>query len=211
MMTLYCARGSCSAASRITLEETGAPYRSCDLDFSIGEQRSERYLRINPKGKVPVLDVDGAIITENVAIQYYLAHRFPEKRLCPQDDAGHIRWLSLISWISNTVHPDARHISRPENYCDDPATHEAIRDKGRRTLGRWLGEFDGMLAAGRWMMGEQYTTADPYALVFVGVGMGRGVPVSGFPNIVRWKREMLERPAVRKVFEAEASIILADD
>lgn len=211
MMTLYHTRESCSAASHITLEETGAPYESYAVDFSANEQRSERYLRVNPKGKVPALDVDGTVITENVAIQYYLAHAFPEKQLCPGDDAGRIRWLSLISWISNTVHPDARHISRPENYCDDPATHEAIRAKGRRTLARWLGEFDRMLAAGPWMMGEQYTTADPYALVFVGVGKGRGVPVGSFPNIVRWKRDMLRRPAVRKVLEAENSIILFDD
>ncbi len=211
MLTLYYTDASCSAAAHITIEETGRAYVARFVDFSKSEQRSPEYLKINPKGKVPALDADGTIITENVAIQYYLATTFREAKLCPQEPAAFVRWLSLVSWISNTVHPDARHITRPENYCDDTSCHVAIREKGRKNLSRWLGDIDNILAGGPWMMGRDYSTADPYALVFVGVALSRGVPVSDFANIRRWRTDMIARPAVRKILEGEKSPILDPD
>ncbi len=208
MMTLYYTDASCSAAAHITIEETGQPYTARFLDFSKSEQRAPAYLKINPKGKVPALDVDGTVVTENVAIQYYLATAFPDARLCPTDREGFVRWLSLVSWISNTVHPDARHITRPENYSDEPSNFDAIREKGRKTLRRWLGDIDAMLGQGPWMMGDDYSTADPYALVFVGVALSRGVSVTDLVNIRRWRRDMIARPAVRKILQGEKSPLL---
>lgn len=210
MIELYYTRNSCSAASHITLEEIGVPYTAHFLDFQQGEQKSPKYLDINPKGKVPALKVGNELITENVAIQYYLATAYPQKNLMPAEGFRRAEWLSLISWLSNTVHPDARHITRPENYCDDPGTHESIRKKGRQTLATWLSDLDTRLRGRTWLMGDQYTTADPYALVFFGIGKRCGVPVAGLENYRAWKSRMLARPAVRKVLENETSDILDD-
>lgn len=207
-MTFYYAPHSCSVASHITLEETGASYRAKLVDFSVGEQRSEAYKKINPKGKVPVLCDGDNVITENVAIQYYLAERYPDRALYPADPLQRIHWLSTISWISNTIHPDARHITRPENYTEDPEGIPAVIAKGKKTLARLMGELDERLAGNEWMMGRQYTTADPYALVFVGVAKKYGVTISGLDHIRRWLDAMLERKAVRSVLELEGSVLL---
>jgi hypothetical protein len=51
MLTLYYASGACSTASHIGLEESGAPYEARPISFADGEQRSEAYLRINPRGR----------------------------------------------------------------------------------------------------------------------------------------------------------------
>ena len=87
MMTLYFSPGACSLASHIGLEETGAPYEIKPILLAKGQQRTEAYLKINPRGKVPALSVDGKILVENTAILTYLARRFPEKRLMPTDPA----------------------------------------------------------------------------------------------------------------------------
>jgi len=208
MLTLYCAPGSCSTASHIVLEEMGVPYRATRVDFTTAEQRSATFLRLNPRGKVPVL-VDGeTVITENVAIQYHLAMTHPEARLWPDDHDGRVRWLSFIAWLANSVQPDARHITRPENYSDDPSTHPALQTKGRATLVLWMRTLDETLASRHWMLGDRYTTADPYALVFAGVAERFCVPIGGFGNLVGWVHRMLERPAVRRILELEDSTLL---
>lgn len=208
MLTLYYAPRSCSTAAHIVLEEIGVPYRAVKVDFAVAEQRSPEFLRLNPKGKVPVL-VDGSdIITENVAIQYHLLMKHPEARLWPDDHIGRVHWLSFVAWLSNSVQPDARHITRPENYCDDPSSHPALRSKGRATLAKWMGAIDSRLSQGTWILGDNYTTADPYALVFAGVAERFGVPIGGFLHLVEWVRRALERPAVRRILELEESALL---
>jgi len=77
MLILYYAPGACSTASHIGLEERGAPYETRLTSFANGEQRSAAYLKINPRGTVPALSVDGAILVENTAILTYLAKKFP--------------------------------------------------------------------------------------------------------------------------------------
>ncbi len=54
-ITLYVVDGSCSFASHAALEYAGADYEAVYVDFQNEEQRSEKYLAVNPKGRVPAL------------------------------------------------------------------------------------------------------------------------------------------------------------
>lgn len=207
-MRFFYAQRSCSAASHIVLEEVGAPYEAIKLDFSAGEQRGKAFLAVNPRGKVPVLCDGAETVTENVAIQYYLTEKFPEAELRPAGTIERVKWLSTITWLSSTVQPDARHITRPENYTEDLASIPAIVRKGEKTLVRLMGEIDLMLSGNPWLLGEQYTTADPYALVFVGVAKNNGIDLSPFGDLAAWRARMLSRPAVRKVLESEANALI---
>lgn len=210
MMRFYYAPNSCSTAAHMVLEEAGAPYVAQEVDFSSGEQHTPEFRALNPKGKVPVL-LDGTeTITENLAIQYHLATRFPEAGLRPSDPIAVVHWLSVMAWLSNTVQPDARHITRPENYTADPSCKPAVVAKGRETTTRLMGDIDRMLSEGPWIMGRQYTTADPYALVFVGVAKRYGLDLSPNRHMANWTERMVERPAIRKVLEAEHNALLAE-
>jgi glutathione S-transferase len=71
-----------------------------------------------------------------------------------------------------------------------------------------LQELDGIVAGKSWMQGEQFTTCDPYALVFYGWGARIELPVKDLKNCAAWKERMLARPAVRKVLEREQNILL---
>src|SRR4026208_1799287 len=85
MMTLFFSPGACSLASHIGLEETGAPYELKPILLAKGQQRTAEYLKINPRGKVPALSVDGKILVENTGILTYLARRYSDKKLLPAD------------------------------------------------------------------------------------------------------------------------------
>src|SRR5215211_817788 len=103
MLTLYFSPGACSMASHIALEEIGAPYEKKPTLLAKGEQKTDAYLKLNPRGKVPTLAVDGGkTLVENTAILTYLAREFPEKKLLPSDPLEEARCISLMAWFSNT-------------------------------------------------------------------------------------------------------------
>src|SRR5207237_5716451 len=65
-MKLYYAQGACSLASHIALEEVGIPYETQPLNLAEGDQRKPEYLKLNPRGRVPTLVVDGHVLTATV-------------------------------------------------------------------------------------------------------------------------------------------------
>jgi glutathione S-transferase len=208
MLTLYYSPGVCSMASHIGLEETGAPYEKRPTLLPKGEHKSESYLKINPRGKVPALDADGKIITENTAILTYLGRRFPEKKLLPSDPIEEVRCISTMAWFSNSVHPPYTHYVRPERYADGEAAQASVKETGKKTFHTQCTEIDGLLQGKQWIMGDQFTVADGYALVFYGWGLRAELPMKDLRNYTAWKDRMVARPAVRKVLESEESVIL---
>jgi glutathione S-transferase len=209
MLTLYYGAGACSMASHITLEESGAPYEPKPVALANGEQKSEAYIKINPRAKVPALKLDdGSVITENTAILSYVARAYPEKKLFPGNPAGDARCISHMAWLSNIVHPSFTHINRPERFADDTSTHPALKETGRKNYWANLQEIDGLLAGKEWAQGDQFTACDPYTLVFYGWGKRIELPVQDLKNYTAWKDRMLARPAVRKILEREKSILL---
>jgi glutathione S-transferase len=208
MMKLYFSPGACSMASHIGLEEAGIPYEEKPTMLAKGEHRTEAYLKINPRGKVPALDADGPILVENTAILTYLHRRFPEKKLLPSDPLEEARAISTMAWFSNTVHPAYTHSIRPERWVDGDEGKASVKEKGLKTFWEGLSEIDGMLAGKQWIMGSEYTAADGYALVFYGWGVRAGLPMNELKNYTAWKDRMLARPKVRKVLESEGNVLV---
>jgi glutathione S-transferase len=152
---------------------------------------------------VPALDIDGTILVENAAIMSYLARRFPAANLKPQDPLEEARWTSTMTWLADTLHPGFTRIFRSDKFTDDKAAHPAIKEAGKKETWDNLTEIDGMLAGKPWMMGAQFTTCDPYAMVFYSWGMRAELPVKDLKNYTAWKDRMLQRPAVRKILARE--------
>ena len=140
MMTLYFSPGACSLASHIGLEETGAPYEAKPILLAKGQQRTEEYQKINPRGKVPALSVDGKILVENTAILTYLARRFPEKKLMPTDPAEEARGIGTMCWFSSIVHPSYQRVNRPERFAEGEAAHAGVKEKRKEII---LGQLSG--------------------------------------------------------------------
>src|SRR3954470_12884396 len=115
-LKLFYAPGACSLAPHIVLEETGAAYEPVRVALAKGEQRTPEYLRINPKGRVPALTEGDSARTENPAILRYLARRFPEARLWPDDPRPEVRcaeWLARVAPTIPAPPPPLRRPGRP--------------------------------------------------------------------------------------------------
>ena len=202
-IALYYSPGACSLAPHIVLEELGIPYEAVRISTADGQQRSPEYLRINPRGRVPALAVDGKVLVENVAILTYLGGGFPEKGLWPARTWDQAQALSLMAWLADTVHPAFAHLFRPERYVQGEAHVGAVKEGGRKSFGECLAEIDRILAGRKWAAGGRFSVVDAYLLVFYRWGNRNGFPVSGLANYTALVERVLARPAVRKVMADE--------
>jgi glutathione S-transferase len=119
-------------ASHIALEESGLRYEPRAVNMADEAQRGE-LIKLNPKGKIPTITVDGRVLTENIAILTYVARMAPAAGLLPEDALERAQCLSMLSWYASTVHIAFRQSWRPERFADDPQAHKSIRENGRKT------------------------------------------------------------------------------
>lgn len=200
MMKLFYAPGTCSLASHIALEEVGAAYEACRVDFSRAEQTKPDYLAVNPKGRVPALATERGTLTETPAILAFIAQSFPEARLAPLDDPFEFaRLQSFLSYLCSTVHVAHAHARRGARWADDPAAHEAMKAKVPQNMADCFALVEASMFAGPFVMGGTYTIADPYLFTIAGWLEADGVDPGRFPKILDHRNRMAERPAVARV------------
>ena len=187
MLTLYLAPGSSSMAPHIALHETGAPHEIRSLSFARKENRTPAYLAINPEGKIPTLLIDGRRLTEVAGILFYLAKRYPEAQLLPDDIEAQAQAVSWMSFIAATVHP--------------------ARPKGLEHAMTIFGLADQRLGKAEWALGDAYSIADIHLFrLFWRFANSLKPPKGSFSNLEAHYDRMLRRPAVIKTIEIETAL-----
>ena len=106
MLTLYHhGSSSCAAKVRFALEEKGLNWESRYIDILAGEQFQPSYLKLNPKGVVPLL-VDGdLVLPESTVICEYLEERYTDYPLMPSDANGKARVRLWTKAVDEDLHP----------------------------------------------------------------------------------------------------------
>ena len=209
MLKLYYAPGACSMASHVALEESGLPFEMQPVALAKGEQRTEAYRKINPRGRVPALQIDGGtVLTENVAILTYIARIAPGKQLLPTLPAAEARCLSLMGFLASSVHVAFAHIGRPERYASDTAAHPNLKETGRNAFHEYLKELDGLLQGREWYA-DHYTVCDPYLMVFYLWGRRIELPVGDLKAYSAHAARMSARPAVQRALGQEGIALAA--
>jgi glutathione S-transferase len=205
VIKLYYSPGACSLAPHIVLEELGIAFESVPISLKDGEQHKADFLRLNPKARVPVLVVDGKVLTENVAILTYLGGGYAQRGLWPKETWKQAEALSLMAWLSSSVHITFAGIARPERYTADATAKETVKVQSRITLLKYFADIEKMLTGKTFAMGGQYTVCDPYLLVFYRWGGARlGLDMkTEFPQWTKHALRVASRPTVKRVFEVE--------
>ena len=204
MLTLYYMSNTCSLASHIVLEEVGADYEAKRVDFSENAQRSQDYLAINPKGRVPTLVTDRGALTETPAILAFLAQNFPQAGLAPLNDPFAFAKLQAFnSYICSTLHVAHAHKVRGSRWADDDAAHESMRKKVPESVAACFELIENDMLLGPWVMGETYSIADPYLFTVAQWMEGDGIDPARFPRVIDHRNRMLARPAVARAIAAQ--------
>lgn len=98
-------RSGTSYRTRIALNLKGLTYEQRGVDLRQGDQRSAAYLRLNPQGLVPALEVDGTVLTQSPAILEWLEETYPTPPLLPIDPVARAQVRAMAALIGCDIHP----------------------------------------------------------------------------------------------------------
>lgn len=199
-LRLHHAAPSRSSTVLWMLEELGEPYDLHVLDLKKGEQRAPAYLSLNPMGKVPALEHDGALITESGAICLYLADAYPKAGLAPAIGdplrGPYLRWMFF------------------QGNCLEPAIIDKAlkREPGQASMMPY-GDFDTTVetvartvAKGPWFLGDRFTALDVYFGSAIRWTTQFGLlPVR--PEFTSYIDRLGTRPALQRTLAKDAEII----
>lgn len=201
-MKLYYMSGACSLATHIALEWTGAAYETKKLGRD--ELKGDAYLRINPQGMVPALELDdGTVLTQNAATLGYLADTHPEAKLygdgTRKGRAEVHHWLGLIN---SDLHPAFKPLFGTTAYLGDEAAIDKTRQNARKVV-RHLFELVDRQLHGRDFIAGTRSIADAYLFVLASWTKRVGIDLSDLVGIARFEQRMRADPAVQKAMKAE--------
>lgn len=199
-MKLYYSPGACSMSDHIALQWIGKPYTTEKMTKET--LKSPEYLKLNPAGAVPVLEDNGWVLTQNVAILNYLADTFPDAKLggdgTPKSRAEVNRWLAFLN---ADVHPAFHPLFGASSYLDDAAA-DKTRDHARSKLRELFGRANQQLQGRDWLIGSR-SIADPYLFVVTRWARAMKVDLSGYDNLAAFFKRMSNDADVGKVLADE--------
>ena len=205
-LILHYAPNACSLVPYVTLTEAGAPFEVRPLNFRKSQHMTPEYLRLNPKHKVPVLVIDGAPLTENVAIQIWIARHFPEAKLLPADPMQELHAISLLAWCASGIHPFLSRINSPSRVCDLPNSADSVVRFATEALHETFAIAKDMLA-GREYFFDHFTAPDAHFFWCLRRAQQLKVDASGFANCMAHFARMNKRPSVQKLIAFEKSVM----
>ena len=192
----------------ILLEETGLPYRVVPIHIGRGEQFAPDFLRISPNNRIPaIVDPDGpggAPITvfESGAILLYLGEK--TGRFLPRDLRARVPVYEWLMWQMGGFGPmpgQVHHFLGLENEADRRYGLERYTKETKRLYG----VADRRLADNAYFAGAEVSVADFAILGWAWRHERHKVDLAEFPNVQRWYRSMMDRPAVKRGFEVALS------
>jgi glutathione S-transferase len=205
-LTLYYAPFTCALAPYITLTEAGAEFEVRPINMRKAGNRAPEFLKLNPKHQVPVLVIDGRPLTENPAIQFWIARNFPAAKLLPSDPMQEVQAISLLSWCASGIHPFLARINAPVRVCDTPGAEDAVRRIAQEQLFEKFRIADDLLA-GRDFFFDHFTAADAHFFWCFRRGTQFDLDQSGFKNCTAHFERMKQRPSVQKLLAYEKEVL----
>ena len=201
MYTLYYSPGTASMVVHLALLEAGTPHELRLVDVDAGAQRDPGYLKLNPRGVVPTLVVDGQPLAESAALLMLLGERHPESPLAPPPGTPErAAWYQWIVYLSNTLMYSFRLCFYPQELDDTPAVRAALQ---RRIEGVW-DLLDAHLAAhGPHLLGERFSGADLLLTMLMRWSRNMPRPATEWPALKRLADLVRARPSWQRLYEIE--------
>ncbi len=204
-ISLYYSPGSCSLAPHIVLNEIGQPFELRKYATANRDNFSAEYLAINPKGRIPALQIDNFTVTENAAILAYLGRRFSSAGLYPPENSeAEARCLELLAWSSNSVHVAFAQLFRPERFVLNEQDYAAVKESGHINYKQCLSDIEAQLNNKEYSLGSEFSVVDPFWLVFYRWGILAGYDMrSNFPVYTDYAERLCNRVSIKKSLATE--------
>jgi len=180
---------------RLLAAELDIPIEKIAVDFQKGEPQKPEYLAMNPNGKVPVIDDDGFVLWESIAILKYLASK--KQKLLPKNARAMAEADQWMFWWANHPEPAIELLLYElvlKPYFGKPGQDASIMQEARDLLNRYLPVLDKHLASMEYVMGElsvaDFAIAPPLELSHRRLN----VDLAKYPGITAWLARLQTKP-----------------
>lgn len=191
-MKLIYATGACSLSVHILLEELQIPFEAIKVSL----QDKTVLNSYNHRGYVPVLVMDdGIVMTEAISILQYLANEYSS--FIPHAPFRFAKTVEWLSFISSELHKGFAPL-----FHKDGLKEEYIHQINEKMHARF-GDLATWLEQRQFIMDDDYTIADMYALAIIRIAGHIGIGMESFPSLQRYQERLEARPAIKKILEEE--------
>lgn len=179
---------------RWMLEEVGHSYETEIIPYD--QLKSDRYLAVNPMGKVPAIKHGNHVVTECAAICAYLADVFPQAGLGPRDDekADYYRWLFYAAG------PLEAAVSNQAMGWVPPPERERMFGYGN--FDRVVAVLDELFSLRDYVCGDRFTAADVYVGSQIMFPMQFGM-LPEKDSFLRYRERLQAREAYKRATEID--------
>lgn len=190
------------------------PHEVNYLQLSKMEHKSEAYLALNPRGKVPTLQADGKIVRDSIAILAWLDRAYPATPIFGADaDEARVIWQTTME-TAEYLCPAFQSVFKPilisgVSYKEADAQTRAQLEEAANGLRAECQRLEGLLASNAFMAGAMPSAADAVAFPEMQMidraritkteemnALGFGRFEADYPNIADWSDRLLALPGV---------------
>jgi glutathione S-transferase len=187
---------------RLLLAQLGLAYRWTELDIDAGETREPKFLKRNPNGRIPTLELDdGTNLAESNAILWYLAEGTP---FVPGDRLGRAQ---VLQWMFFEQYSHEPYVATPryivKHFSPDHARRAELPDrlaKGRAALA----VMDQHLESRSFFVAERYSIADIALYAYTHVAHEGGHDLRPYANVRSWLVRVAAQPRHRGIYDRPA-------
>ena len=183
---------------KIALHEKGLPYERTTLVLANKDQKRPEFLKLNPYGKVPVIDDGGKILFESCIINEYLEETYPNPPLMPKDPYLRGRGRVLIDYALNYMH-EPYWALRGEMLKPDAQRDRTVLTQTRTKLAELMQYLENALEEKSFFLGD-FSLTDiaivPRALRMEAYG---ALPAPSLPHLNAWLQRIKARPSVQRI------------
>ena len=178
-------------------KELGLDYEHIKVDFATGDTRSPAHLALNPNGHVPVIDDDGFILWESMAINLYLDKKYGRDGLYPSRLVDEARAWQWSYWGMTEVERPVLTVLFNRAILPEDKRDAAAGDAAEKTLGGPLKVLDAALGHSSNLLGDRFTVADLNVASILAWARPAQIDMAPFPKVAEWLKNCAERPAAR--------------
>jgi glutathione S-transferase len=198
-ITLYDAvPSSNSDRTKIALHEKGLAYGRVTLDLAKRDQKRPEFLKLNPYGKVPVINDDGKILFESCIINEYLDEKYPNPPLMPKDPYMRGRGRVLVDYALNYTH-EPYWALRGEMLKKASERDNSVVEEKRQTLRSLLQYLEEALGEKTYFLGEISLTDINIVPRFLRMESYGALPSTSLARLSAWLQRMKERLSVKAI------------
>jgi glutathione S-transferase len=179
------------------VKELGLDYEHIKVDTATGETRTPAHLALNPNGHIPVIDDDGFVLWESMAINLYLAKKYSAGALYPTGPEHEARAWQWSFWGMTEIERPLLTALFNRAILPEDNRDAAAAEAAEKTLAQPLRVLDGALGCSAYLLGDDFTVADLNVASILSWARPAQIDMAPFPKAAEWLKKCAERPAAR--------------